>query len=184
MTFMHGCFLLKSVHFKNTVARSSVHSKLLSFSIIHQLTSKQSKLMLYCKVPQFWKKWGSCNCVLKWTDFTCLHNISVRNEISTISFLYILALLKTGSSKIIYWLFRFSCLMGFIMSKNPKGLWFHLLIKSSVRNLSRCFDIIKPRRKENLQRWKIILPDPVFNLNFIYFTYFHLINFANLFIFS
>ena len=61
----------------------------------------------------------------------------VTNEISTISFLCILALLKMGSSKIIYWLFRFSFLMGCIMSKNPKGSWFHLLIKSSVHNLSR-----------------------------------------------
>ena len=40
---------IKSVHFKKTVARSSVHSKLWSFSIIYQLTSKQSQLMYYQK---------------------------------------------------------------------------------------------------------------------------------------
>ena len=41
--------LLKSVHFKNTVARSSVLSKLWSFSIIHQLTLFWFQLMLYWK---------------------------------------------------------------------------------------------------------------------------------------
>ena len=55
---------LKSVHFKNTGTRSSFHSKVWPLSIIHQLTSKQSQLMLHWKWPQFWKKW-SCNCVLK-----------------------------------------------------------------------------------------------------------------------
>ena len=30
--------------------------------------------------------------------------------------------LKTGSDKIIYWLCRFSFLLGFSMSKNPRGL--------------------------------------------------------------
>ena len=66
--------------------------------------------------------------------------------------------LKTGSDKIIYWLGRYSFFLGFIMSKNPKGLWFSILIKISVCNLSRLkvwfifgfFDIIKPRRKEYL----------------------------------
>ena len=47
--------------------------------------------------------------------------------------------LKTGLDKIIYWLGRFSFLLGFIMPKEPKGLWFHLLIKSLVCNLSRFF---------------------------------------------
>ena len=42
--------LLKSVHFKKTVARSSVLSKLRSFLIIHQLTSKRSQLMNYWKL--------------------------------------------------------------------------------------------------------------------------------------
>ena len=42
--------LLKSVHFKNTVTRSSFHSKLWPFSIIHQLTSKQIQLMYYWKL--------------------------------------------------------------------------------------------------------------------------------------
>ena len=42
-------FLLKSVHFKNTVTRFSFHPKLLPFSITHRLTSKQSQLMYYWK---------------------------------------------------------------------------------------------------------------------------------------
>ena len=41
--------LLKSVHFKNTIMHSSFDSKLWPFSIIHQLTSKQSQLMYYWK---------------------------------------------------------------------------------------------------------------------------------------
>ena len=44
--------------------------------------------------------------------------------------------LKTGSDKIIYWLGRYSFLLGVIMSKKPKGLWFYVLIESSVRKLS------------------------------------------------
>ena len=40
---------LKSVHFKNTVARSSVYSKLWSFSIIHQLTLIWFQLVYYWK---------------------------------------------------------------------------------------------------------------------------------------
>ena len=40
---------LKSIHFKNTVTGSSFHSKLWPFSIIHQLTSKQSQLIYYWK---------------------------------------------------------------------------------------------------------------------------------------
>ena len=58
----------------------------------------------------------------------------------------------SGSDKIIYWLSGYSFPLGFIMSKNPKGLWFYILIKSSVRNLLHFFDITNPRRTENLQR--------------------------------
>ena len=32
--------------------------------------------------------------------------------------------LKTGSNKMIYWHGRYSFIVGFIISKNPKGLWF------------------------------------------------------------
>ena len=60
---------VKSVHFKNTVARSSVVSKLWSFSIIHQLTLFWLHLVLYWKWSQFWKNWGSRNCVLKMDIF-------------------------------------------------------------------------------------------------------------------
>ena len=45
---------LKSVHSKKTVARSSFLSKLWYLL-----------LLLYWKVPQFWKKWGLRNCLLK-----------------------------------------------------------------------------------------------------------------------
>ena len=55
-------------------------------------------------------------------------------------------LLKTGSDKIIYWLSRYSFLLGFIMSKK---LGFYIVIKSSVWNLSRFLDMII-RRKEYL----------------------------------
>ena len=38
----------------------------------------------------------------------------------------IVYVLKTSSDKIIYWLGRYSFLLGFIMSKNPKGLRFYI----------------------------------------------------------
>ena len=41
--------LLKSVHFKNTVIRSSFHSKLWPFSLIHQLT------LFWCQLMYYWK---------------------------------------------------------------------------------------------------------------------------------
>ena len=50
-------FLLKSVHFKKTVAQYSFLSKVLSFS----LKSKQSQQ----KWQHFWKKWGLRKCLLK-----------------------------------------------------------------------------------------------------------------------
>ena len=46
---------LKSVHFKKTVARISFLSKLWYLLL----------LLFYWKVPQFWKKWGLRNCLLK-----------------------------------------------------------------------------------------------------------------------
>ena len=68
--FIPDQYILKSVHFKNTVARSSVHSKIWSFSLIHQLTL-------------FWFSWCNiendhnfewtedrANGFLKWIDFT------------------------------------------------------------------------------------------------------------------
>ena len=47
----------------------------------------------------------------------------------------------------VYWLGKFFFLLGFIMSKNPKGLWLNLLIKTLVCNLSCFFDIINPGGK-------------------------------------
>ena len=38
-------------------------------------------------------------------------------------------LISEGSDKIIYWIGRYSFLLGFITSKNPKDLWFYILIK-------------------------------------------------------
>ena len=72
-----ACFFwcwLKSVHIKKTVARSSFLSKLGYFSIQHQLTSKQSQLMLYWKVPQFWKKLES--------RFSGMYLVRVLKELS------------------------------------------------------------------------------------------------------
>jgi len=78
-----------------------------------------------------------------------------------------------GSDKIIYWLGRYSSLLGFIMSKNPKGLWLYILIESSVCNLSCFFDMIKPRRKECLQSQYTSLSDPIFRSHKVYwFAYF------------
>ena len=37
-------YILKSIHFKNTVTRSSFHSKLWPFSIINQLTSEHFRI--------------------------------------------------------------------------------------------------------------------------------------------
>ena len=63
---------LKSVHFKNTVTRSSFHSKLWPFSIIHQLKSKQSQLNYYWKRSYFEWNEDLVTVFLKWTDFKSL----------------------------------------------------------------------------------------------------------------
>ena len=60
---------VKSVHFKKTFMRSSFLSKLWYFSIQHQLTSKQSQLLLYWKVPQYGRNEDRKTGFLKWTDF-------------------------------------------------------------------------------------------------------------------
>ena len=88
-------FELKSVNFKNNVARSSVLSKLWSFPIIHQLYLFRLQLILYWKSSQFGKnelmiaqqcykdEWTSqghnlwsliskqimINCIQDWKDF-------------------------------------------------------------------------------------------------------------------
>jgi hypothetical protein len=48
--------------------------------------------------------------------------------------------LKAGSEKIVFWLCRFSILLGFIMSKNLSGLWFYLLIKVQNATSLVCYD--------------------------------------------
>ena len=49
-------YLLKSIHFQNTVAQSSVLPKLWSFSIIHQLNLFWSQLMWMLKMITILKK--------------------------------------------------------------------------------------------------------------------------------
>ena len=44
-------------------------------------------------------------------------------------------LLKARYEKIVYWLCRFSILLGFIMSKNLKGLWFIFWYKFRTQSL-------------------------------------------------
>ena len=53
-SYFFSMFNLKSVHFKKTVARISILSKLWYFL-----------LWFVLKVPQFWKNRDSCNCLLK-----------------------------------------------------------------------------------------------------------------------
>ena len=61
----------------------------------------------------------------------------------------------------VYRLSRYSLLLGFIMSKNPKGLWFYVLIESSVCYSSRFFEEYFPSQS-------IILSDPVFSLQTLF----------------
>ena len=57
----HSCLIL--ISFKIVVI----------FSIPHELTSKQSQLMLNWKWLQLWKKWGLSNCVLKVNGLYCVY---------------------------------------------------------------------------------------------------------------
>ena len=59
-------------------------------------------------------------------------------------------ILKTGSGKIIYWLCRFSFLLGFNMSKKVRSCVLNIQLGYKITNLLGFFDIIKPRRKEYL----------------------------------
>ena len=59
-------YVRKSVHFKNTWLHDP--------HFFQNCGTFQYKISLYWKVPQFWKKWGSC-IFLKWTDFTLGHYI-------------------------------------------------------------------------------------------------------------
>ena len=75
----------------------------------------------------------------------------------------LLPLLKTGSDKIIYWLGRYSFLLDIFKSKKWKGLWFYILIESSVLNLLHFFY----RRKEYLpsqSHWSNMILIPRLNL--------------------
>ena len=58
--------VLKSIHFKNLVVRSSFLSKSLSISLQYQLNQKSADVILkMTTILNFWKKWGSCNCLPK-----------------------------------------------------------------------------------------------------------------------
>ena len=68
----NSLLLLKSVHFKNTVTRSSFHSKLWPFSIIHQLTWHQNKVS-WCIIENGHSfEWNEDHVTLflKWKDFS------------------------------------------------------------------------------------------------------------------
>ena len=67
------------------------------------------------------------------------------------SFVNMDQLLNIGSDKVIYWIGRYFSLLSFILSKQTKVFWFFILIKSSINNLSRFLDVIKPKRKEYQQ---------------------------------
>ena len=60
-------------------------------------------------------------------------------------------LLKYGSEKMGSLFYRCSILLGFIKSKNLRGLWIYLLMKVQNATSLVFFDIIKPRRMEHLQ---------------------------------
>ena len=62
----------------------------------------------------------------------------------------------TGSDMIIYWLGRYSFLLGFIMSKNMIGcVLLNFWLESKITNLF--FDIIKPRWKDYIHQVKKII---------------------------
>ena len=60
--------------------------------------------------------------------------------------------LEEGSENIVYWLCKFSILLGFIVSKNQKGLWLiYLMINFQNATCLVFFDMIKRMRIDNLQ---------------------------------
>ena len=61
-------WFIKSVHFKNTVARSSFLSKLWSFSIQHQLNQNKVSWCIE-NDHNFERNEDRANFLLKWTDF-------------------------------------------------------------------------------------------------------------------
>ena len=74
------------------------------------------------------------------------------------------ALLKYGFEEKSSSLYKCSIVLGFILSKNLRGLWFYLLIKVQNATSLVFFDIKKPRRIEHLQREEPFSSDPYFSL--------------------
>ena len=70
--------------------------------------------------------------------------------------------LKYGSEEKGSFFCKCSILLGFVMSKKLRGLWFYLLLKVNTTSLG-FFDIIKPRRIEHLQKEEPFSSDPYFN---------------------
>ena len=72
-----------------------------------------------------------------------------HNELQ--SFLKAYFMSKMGWNKMIYWLKRFSFLPCFInCQKNKRGSILNFWLEVEITNLFGFFDIMKPRRKENL----------------------------------
>ena len=61
---------LKSIHFKNTITRSSFHLKLWPFSIIHHLTSKKVRWCIIENGHSFEWNEDYVTVFLKWIDFS------------------------------------------------------------------------------------------------------------------
>ena len=72
-------------------------------------------------------------------------------------------LVKYGSEEKGSFFCKCSILLGFIMSKKTKRFVISSSDKSSERNLSCFFDIIKPRRIEHLQKEEPFSSDPYFS---------------------
>ena len=68
---------LKSVHFKNTVARSSVLSKFWSFSIINQLTLFWFQLMYYWNNHALESTEDLKTVFLKWSDYRTKQKLNI-----------------------------------------------------------------------------------------------------------
>ena len=73
-------------------------------------------------------------------------------------------LVKYGSEEKGSFFCKCSILLGFIMSKKTKRFVISSSDKSSERNVSCFFDIIKPRRIEHLQKEELFSSDPYFSL--------------------
>ena len=117
--------------------QTSVYTELLRKYIYLKFSAYRVSLFQFSLGLHFF---SSCVAtVLNFLPFT----VFVAIFFSPTSFLQEMDYRDYGSDKMIHRLGRYSFLLGFIM--------YYILIKSSVRNLSHFYDIIKPRRKDYLQ---------------------------------